>query len=142
MDKKSPINERIARYRVAAGYTQASAAKALDMKFSTYGRLEREGNPPPELLARMSVLFNVNANVLLFGEGYDAEAQEKKFKEQQSLFTRLHSDNTFTGFKIPPPITLTATERNLIGGYRELDRDQKSIIVNMINEMREANKNK
>ena len=139
---KKPLNERIARYREFAGYSQATAAKELGMKVGTYGRLEREGNPSPELLMRMSVLFNVNVNVLLFGEEYDAGKEEKKFEEQQKVFTRLNDDNKFKGFEIPPPMVLTATERNLVGGFRELTREQKSIILNQINEMREANKKK
>ena len=139
---KKPLNERIARYREFAGYSQATAAKELGMKVGTYGRLEREGNPSPELLMRMSVLFNVNVNVLLFGEEYDAGKEEKKFEEQQKVFTRLNDDNKFKGFEIPPPMVLTATERNLVGGFRELTKDQKSIILNQINEMREANKKK
>lgn len=139
---KKPLNERIARYREFAGYSQATAAKELGMKVGTYGRLEREGNPSPELLMRMSVLFNVNVNVLLFGEEYDAGKEEKKFEEQQKVFTRLNDDNKFKGFEIPPPMVLTATERNLVGGFRELTKEQKSIILNQINEMREANKKK
>ena len=139
---KKPLNERIARYREFAGYSQATAAKELCMKVGTYGRLEREGNPSPELLMKMSVLFNVNVNVLLFGEDYASKKVETEYTETKKTFTTLNDNTEFKGFEIPPPMVLTATERNLVGGFRELTREQKSIILNQINEMREANKKK
>ena len=62
------INLRIATHRSLAGYTQTAAAQELGIKRSTYARMEKYGNPTPEMLKKIAVLFNVSVNKLLYGE--------------------------------------------------------------------------
>ncbi len=62
------INLRIATHRSLAGYTQTAAAQELGIKRSTYARMEKYGNPTPEMLKKIAELFNVSVNKLLYGE--------------------------------------------------------------------------
>ncbi len=62
------INLRIATHRSLAGYTQTAAAQELGIKRSTYARMEKYGNPTPEMLKKIAVLYNVSVNKLLYGE--------------------------------------------------------------------------
>ncbi len=140
-EDRKPLNIRIARCRSAAGYSQKAAAKALGIKESTYGRLEREGNPSPDVLAKMAELYNVDIVELLYDKEQLKKKDEKRFEELQKSFTRLH-DSGFRGFEVTPKPDFSPTERNLIGGYRDLTKEQQTSVVDLINKLRNENKNK
>ncbi len=61
-------NKRIYEARKKAGYTQEAAALKLGMKRNTYARMERLGNPTLEDLAKISTLYNVSSDWILYGE--------------------------------------------------------------------------
>ena len=61
-------NERIYEARKKAGLTQEAAAEKLDMKRNTYARMERLGNPTLDDLAKISDLYNVSSDWILYGE--------------------------------------------------------------------------
>ncbi len=61
-------NERIYEARKKAGLTQEAAAEKLNMKRNTYARMERLGNPNLDDLAKISDLYNVSSDWILFGE--------------------------------------------------------------------------
>ena len=134
---KTPINERIIRYRNAAGYTQEAAAAALDMKKNTYARMERYGNPPPELMVKLAMLYNVDVKVLLLGENY-AKHEYLNTESPLSMPVRI-SDHDKPIINNATDI-LTATEKSVIGGFKALKPDQKREIIELINTMREKNK--
>ncbi|MBQ8203547.1 MAG: helix-turn-helix transcriptional regulator [Clostridia bacterium] len=61
-------NQRLCEARKKAGFTQETAAERLGMKRNTYARMERLGNPTFEELAKITALYNVSADWLLYGE--------------------------------------------------------------------------
>ena len=67
MDEKT-INQRIAGYRKLAGLTQAQAADLLGLKRNTYARMEKYGNPSPDMLKQIAELFRVSVATLLYGQ--------------------------------------------------------------------------
>ena len=63
------VNQRVARYRRAAGLNQKEMAKLLGMKFSTYSEKERKGVIDCGFLLDIAKIININPNILLNGEG-------------------------------------------------------------------------
>ena len=125
-----PINKRIATYRKLAGYTQQSAADALGLKKNTYARMELHGNPKPEILAKLAVLYNVSINLILYGVDGGQTADMQKAKEITRLEEKPHP---FTMQKTD--ITLTVNEKNCIKACRKLskkDRDQVMALINRL----------
>lgn len=136
-DIKSPINERIRRYRHAAGYTQDAAAAALGMKKNTYAHMERYGNPSSMLILKLAQLYNVDVMVLLSGE-------ERTKSEHLNIKDSNETPPRFSDYDKPtvdlPTDILTATEKSVIGGFKALKPDQKREIIELINSMRDKNK--
>ncbi len=127
------INERIIRYRKLAGYTQETAAQALGLKKTTYARMERHGHPTPDLILKMSMVFNVSVNMLFYG-------QDNIVQQQPALpVTQLREPEP----KIPmaePPMTLTANEKSLINTLRSFSKNDKESVTKFINEIYQKNK--
>ena len=127
-----PINQRIAKYRKLSGHTQQSAADALGIKKNTYARMELHGNPTGEMLMKLSKLYGITVNHLLFGVDLD------EFKSQAG--GTLH-DDPVPFLKRRPPITLTVNEENCVKVCRELSREQRKEIMDLINKMYKDSKN-
>ena len=125
-----PINKRIAAYRKLAGYTQQSAADALGLKKNTYARMELHGNPKPEILAKLAVLYNVSINLILFGadagqtENMQKEKDIKRLEETPHMFASQKTD-----------ITLTVNEKNCIKACRELSKKDRDEVMALINKL-------
>ena len=125
-----PINKRIATYRKLAGYTQQTAADALGLKKNTYARMELHGNPKPEILAKLAMLYNVSINLILFGVdgGQTADMQKEKehtrLEEKPRLFDSQKTD-----------ITLTVNEKNCIKACRELSKKDRDEVMAFINKL-------
>ncbi len=122
------VNKRIIAYRKLAGLTQADAARALGLNRSTYSRMERYGNPRPEMLIRLAELFNVSVEILLYGR---AESKAETRREPEPLVIPAESA-TPLGLKepvkpslVPPPFVPTAVEINLIKAFRSLSKADK-----------------
>lgn len=79
------INTRIAAYRTLAGYTQFFAAQELGIKRSTYARMEKYGNPTPEMLKKIADLYNVSVNKLLYGETGEEKREVSLITDPDSL---------------------------------------------------------
>ncbi len=62
------INQRIARYRKAAGYSQAVMAGLLHKKPSTYSQAERSGDISCKDIITIARVLGVDVKVLLYGE--------------------------------------------------------------------------
>ncbi len=138
-DVKAPVNARIIRARNAAGYTQENAALALGMKKNTYARMERYGNPSPDIMIKLAELYNVDIKALLYGEKHVAPTRYDKNNMPTTPVRISDNDKPIIN---NPIITLTATETSVVGGFRTLKPDQKKEIINLINTMRENNKKK
>ncbi len=68
------INERIRHYRRLKGFTQTQVAEYLGVKCSTYSQMERKGIITAEAIIKLSELFQIDSNALLYGES-EKEAQ-------------------------------------------------------------------
>lgn len=115
-EMKNPINQRIAKYRNLAGYTQETAAQALGLKKNTYARMERMGNPRPDQLKEIANLYGVSTAKILFGEtGVDGPEPE--------------------GPLLPEQIKeFTVNEKNIIKLLRTMPREKRLEILEIINE--------
>lgn len=131
MNKETkPINKRISTYRKLAGYTQQTAADALGIKKNTYARMELHGNPKPDILAKLAVLYNVSPNLILFGVDGGQTADMRKEHEIQRL-------NETPNFLRAPKtdITLTTNERNCIKACRKLSKKDRDEVMALINRL-------
>ena len=71
--KDETINQRIARYRKAVGYSQKEMADFLGEKHSTYAQKERCGTIDCNMLIKISYILGIDAMVLLYGEKSEEE---------------------------------------------------------------------
>lgn len=107
------INKRVAHYRKLAGFNQSQVAEMLGLKLSTYSQRERKGNITGDFLKKLSIIFGVKAEVLLYGE---------ENKEDASL------TNTTPEEKINPnltPFLLDKREKELVTIYRNVSAPKK-----------------
>ena len=131
MNKETkPINKRISTYRKLAGYTQQTAADALGIKKNTYARMELHGNPKPDILAKLAVLYNVSPNLILFGVDGGQTADMRKAKDIQRLE---ETPRLFNASKTD--ITLTTNERNCIKVCRKLSKKDRDEVMALINRL-------
>jgi len=116
------INQRIAGYRKLAGFTQSQAADILGMKRNTYARMEKHGNPSPEMLKKLSEIFDVKITMLLYG----TDVEENEVKPQKIVFEQnVYSD----------VLPLSLMETNIIRVIRSLPSDDVKSIIDNINEV-------
>ena len=131
----NPINERIARYRKLAGYTQQTAAEALGVKKNTYARMELHGNPTPDMLKKLAALYNVSSELILYGaDGGKTETANTGIVIPVIEQQRRLSDNP-PSFAREPDLVLTTNERNCIKACRNLSKDDRDKIMAFINEL-------
>ena len=131
MNKETkPINKRISTYRKLAGYTQQTAADALGIKKNTYARMELHGNPKPDILAKLAVLYNVSPNLILFGVDGGQTADMRRETEIQRLEETPHIFNA-----TKTDITLTTNERNCIKACRKLSKKDRDEVMALINRL-------
>ena len=115
------INKRIAHYRKLAGFSQTQVAEMLGLKISTYSQRERVGDISAECLKKLSVILDVSAEILLFGEEKKAEAilpkpkpePEVKFEPEQNAEPNL------------TPVLLDRKEKDIITMYRNVRKSKK-----------------
>lgn len=124
----NPINQRIARYRILAGYTQETAAEMLGINKNTYARMERSGNPKPEILKQLAELFNVPVQVFFYGENIPYEptpvTPQPSFNKQEYIPEGAE-----------PPFTLTLNEKNMIKIFRGLSKENKEKVFEALNKL-------
>ncbi len=125
------INKRIAMYRNLAGFTQEAAANALNMKKNTYARMERYGNPKPDMLRKLAELYNVRVDYFIYGETVLSQAAETLNQHPPLVF----KDYTTPIFATEEPyLTLTTNEKNCVKMCRNLPRDKRTEILKIIND--------
>ena len=129
-ESTKPINKRISTYRKLAGYTQQAAADALGLKKNTYARMELHGNPKPDILAKLAVLYNVSPNLILFGVDGGQTADMRKIKEIDRLEEKPQLFNTQK-----TDITLTVNEKNCIKVCRKLSKKDRDSVMTFINNL-------
>ena len=71
--KDETINQRIARYRKAVGYSQKEMADFLGEKHSTYAQKERCGTIDCDTLIKISYILGMDINIFLYGENSEEE---------------------------------------------------------------------
>ena len=130
MDEKT-INQRIAGYRKLAGLTQAQAADLLGLKRNTYARMEKYGNPSPDMLKQIAELFRVSVATLLYG------------KEE----TEAYSNTNIPRLVLEQPsyndvLPLSILETNAIRIFRNLSKEDQQKIVDCFNDIYGKSKKK
>ncbi len=125
-DHEEKIGRRIARYRSLAGYTQQTAADAIGINKNSYARMERSGTPKPDVLKKLSDIFNVPVQVLLYGE-VDSEitAQAPKSSALKDIGFDIKQDE---------PLVLTTNEKNIIKLLRSLPQTKRNEILKQLTE--------
>ena len=118
------ISKRIAQYRTLAGYTQESAAAALGVNKNSYARMERTGTPKPEMLKKLSALFNIPAETILYGEKNGLSAEHDGSNPVLK--------DTSLEFKSKGSLLLTTNEKNVIRLCRSLTPQQRSEVLDLI----------
>lgn len=118
------INQRVARCRKLAGFTQADVAEKLGIKISTYSQMERKGNITAQMVLDLAAIFNIDPNEML----YTAPTPTQKTSGQETL---------------PPPapdpqLLLTNLEQNIIKILRNIPKEDFDEIKELI--LRKHNK--
>ena len=121
----NPINRRISIYRGYAGYTQQQAADLLGMKKNTYARMERYGNPTPDMLTKLASLYNVSLNMLLYGN-------------DEGRLPLKHIETSITGtLNQEPQLLLTIDEQNCVRMCRGLPKSMQKMVMDFISSLYE-----
>ncbi len=128
---KNSVNKRIAGYRKLAGLTQEQAANFLNLKRNTYARMEKYGNPSPELLKQIAELYRVSVAMLLYGE---EDAKSLVHDEAAPIIFEQPSFNDI--------LPLSITETNAIRIIRTLPNEESKKIIDYINEVYKNSKKK
>lgn len=131
MDDKT-INQRIAGYRKLAGLTQAQAADLLGQKRNTYARMEKYGNPSPDMLKKMSELFRVSVATLIYGK-----EENNQFVQTQTIPPLVLEQPSYNDV-----LPLSIMETNAIRIFRNLTKDDQQSIVDFFNETYKKSKQK
>lgn len=145
--EEKTLNERIAIFRKLAGYTQETAAELLEMKKNTYARMEKYGNPKPDVILKMAQLYNVSINMILLGTEEDEREQPKGNNsgngmgevpptEPVTQAPPVSKPSTFQS----PPLALTSLERSCVEVMRILPKEKRTMIVEYINELYQEHK--
>ncbi len=139
--EEKTLNERIAIFRKLAGYTQETAAELLEMKKNTYARMEKYGNPKPDVILKMAQLYNVSINMILLGKEDESEQMrgnnsgngmdEPHPTEPVTQAPPVSKPSTFQS----PPLALTSMERSCIEVMRILPKEKRTMIVEYINQL-------
>lgn len=130
MDERM-INQRIAGYRKLAGLTQAQAADLLGLKRNTYARMEKYGNPSPDMLKQIAELFRVSVATLLYG-------QEETEAYSNTNIPRLVLEQPSYNDVLP----LSILETNAIRIFRNLSKEDQQKIVDCFNDIYGKSKKK
>ena len=130
MNEKT-INQRIAGYRKLAGLTQAQAADLLGLKRNTYARMEKYGNPSPDMLKQIAELFRVSVATLLYG-------QEETEAYSNTNIPRLVLEQPSYNDVLP----LSILETNAIRIFRNLSKEDQQKIVDCFNDIYGKSKKK
>ncbi len=137
MNKKlNDLNERIIRYRRFAGYTQETAAQALGMKKSTYANMERNGKPSPDLILKISMLFNVSVSTLFYGE----QDTSKNSTPVSSGDMPIRLNEPVILPEAEPPLILTANEKSIVKALKSFSKEDFERVRDFVNEIYQKNK--
>ncbi len=124
------VNQRIAGYRKLAGFTQAQAAELLDLKRNTYARMEKHGNPSPEMLKKLSELYRVSVSDLLYGS-------DSIESIRQNIPPLVFEQPSYSDL-----LPLSNLETNAIRIFRNLSKENAKKIVDCFNEIYAQDKGK
>ncbi|MCQ2454681.1 MAG: helix-turn-helix domain-containing protein [Clostridia bacterium] len=130
--EENTINQRIAGYRKLAGFTQAQAAELLNLKRNTYARMEKYGNPTPDMLKQMAELFRVSVATLIYGKDENVSAFV-----QPPIPPLVLEQPSFNDI-----LPLSIMETNAIRIFRNLSKTDQQIIVDSFNEVYRNSKKK
>ena len=128
------INRRIAGYRKLAGFTQEQVAEKLGMKRNTYARIEHHGNPSPEMIDKLSKLFNVPVQKF-----FNAEVADFSGISEASAPKRVNDTHLLDASDILP---LKIDEAYLLRILRSLPQEYTSATIDFVNDVYKNRNNK
>lgn len=135
------INRRIANFRKAAGFNQATVAQRLGIKRSTYARMEAEGRMfDPEILKELCVLFNVTIEQILYGESIEKKKEENIFQSLENIQKPLRLAESAIPPFIEPEYRPNSEEQRLMHTYHFFNKDEQKEVQNLINEIYQRKK--
>ncbi|MBQ7726812.1 MAG: helix-turn-helix domain-containing protein [Clostridia bacterium] len=109
------VNKRIRYFRRLANLTQGETAKLMNMKYTTYSQMERQGKIKAETVLRLANIFGVKPESLLCdGESTEIDVSPKVLTVRQK--PALPEDNQ---------IILTHKETNIIKIYRNMSKEER-----------------
>ncbi len=126
-NNENSVNGRIAAFRKLAGFTQEEAANKLGMKRNTYARMEKYGNPSPEMLKKIADLYNISVNSLIYN-----------FDVPDNKHSSLLFNDSATDFAGP----ITTAENNVLMALRMLPDEKKQKVIDLVSELFKETMNK
>lgn len=123
MSRKS-FSETLKKIRIRSGLKQATVAKKLFISRSTYNKYEAgERIPPVEVLVRICILFNLHPMDLFL-----TLIPEETKQNNPEYFKKITENQG----------CLTTDEIRLLSHFKELQADEKKLIVNLLKMMQAA----
>ena len=119
------INERIKRFRIKSGFTQAQLGKMLGIKTSTYSQMERKGIVTCKTLIKLTEIFQTDALTLLYGE-------EHKEKIEKPLLNAEETIKITDSYEIQPLVTQNIYEKIAVIAMRAFPYKRKQEIYEYI----------
>lgn len=114
------FGENLTKYRKLCGFTQQQVADILSLNRTTYTKYETGVSEPSfEILKKIVAIFGIDVNALLGGEVFEKNVADFDM----------------------PMYSLTLEERNLIGTYRMFSAEEKNIVLEKVNEIRDEKNN-
>lgn len=128
------VNERIRDLRKKKGWSKKHIAKMLNMKYTTYVRLEDSGNINTYMLKKFAEIFSIDVKFLLYGE-----IACNKFNKPEKIDTSLkNTQKLIIGYELSD-MTLTVLEKNIIKIMRFFNKEDREKVLDLINQI--CNKN-
>lgn len=133
------INKRLKKYREGAKLTQDQVAEKVGMKRNTYAHMERHGHPRPEMIKKLSEIFGVSVENILYGE--IEKKSEPETSELTDLINRLNNNQTPQKLNEQPftydtlPFTPSATEIGLLKTFHILSKEEQKLVLDLVNKI-------
>ncbi len=128
LDSNLTINERIKVCRRLCGFSQSKMAELMEMKTSTYSQMERRGRINSEKIKKLSKIFGIETDELLYGI-----AEEKKApKTEEKTDSKEIKPISEIVFDQREAVFLSPIEENIIKIIRNSSKSKREEIIEFI----------
>ena len=122
MDERE-INRRVQKLRKEKGYTQAELARLLGLKTSTYSQMEQHGNITANMVIRLAEIFNVDTDIILFGE--IKQAGKPNIEELMKVLPYQINSYYFI-------MKVNNDERNMLTSFRNISKKRQEMVMRFV----------